>query len=230
MHTAVAAIIPAHNEEKTIAAVVGAARASGFFREVIVVSDGSSDKTAQVAREAGATLVHELPSNRGKGFALSHGVMHTDASIVCFLDADLQGLTPHHIEGVLAPVLNGERYMNIGLCDRGALVNTIARYLPWVSGQRALHREVFDSIPSKFMSGFGVEIALNYFCSANGLPFGLQPLLGLRLTTKFGKVGVLRALPQYLRMWWQVAYAALRVRLARRQFKEHGTHMSHHHR
>jgi hypothetical protein len=223
------AVIPAHNEGKTVGNVVLTVVASGFFREVIVVSDGSTDDTAQVAREAGATLVHELSHRRGKGLALAHGVMHTDADVICFLDADLRGLTVEHVGAILGPVASGERYMNIGLRDQGVLRSALARSLPWVSGQRALRREVFDAIPGKFMAGFGVETALNFFCSVNALPFGIVQLKGLGIITKVGKVGLLRAIPQYARMWAQVAAATVRLSLARKQFIEHGTHMSHHH-
>lgn len=224
-----AAVIPAHNEGKTVGSVVLTLVACGLFREVIVVSDGSSDDTAQVAREAGATLVHELSHQRGKGLALAHGVMHTDADVVCFFDADLRGLTAEHVKAVLDPVARGERYMSIGMRDQGALRNALAVMLPWVSGQRALRRDVFDAIPGKFLAGYGVEISLNYFCAVNGLPYGVVPLKGLGIVTKVGKVGLLRAVPQYVRMWAQVLAGMIRLRLAHAQFVEHGTHMSHHH-
>ncbi len=224
-----AAVIPAHNEGKTVGNVVLTLVASGLFREVIVVSDGSSDDTAAVAREAGATLVHELSHRRGKGLALAHGVMHTDADVVCFFDADLRGLTAEHVQAVLGPVARGERYMNVGMRDQGGLRGFFAAVLPWVSGQRALRRDVFDAIPGKFLAGYGVEISLNWFCQVNGLPYGIVPLKGLGIVTKVGKVGLLRAVPQYARMWSQVLAGMLRLRLARRQFAEHGTHMSHHH-
>jgi glycosyltransferase involved in cell wall biosynthesis len=226
----VSAIIPAHNEEKTVGDVVRTLVASGHFREVIVVSDGSTDRTSAVAREAGATLVHELPASRGKGMALSHGVTHTDAPIVCFFDADLRGLTLAHIAALLDPVTQDGRYMNVGMRDRGAILNAFARLFPRISGERALRREVFDSVPEKYLDGYRVETALNYFCEVNGLPHGDVDLPGLSIVTKIGKVGLLRAIPQYVLMAAQAAGGMVALRLARAQFVERGTHMSHHHR
>ncbi|HSD12229.1 MAG TPA: glycosyltransferase [Patescibacteria group bacterium] len=227
---AAAAIVPAYNEEKTIGDVVKTLASSGLFREVIVVSDGSTDGTARAAREAGATLVHELSGNRGKGAALAHGVMHTDAPVICFFDADLRNFTAAHAEALLAPVASGKEYMHVGLRDRGPFWTALSSALPLVSGERALRREIFDGLPGRYLSGFKVETALNYFCRANGLPVGASPLAGLSIRRKYEKVGVVRAFAQYCRMWAQVGLAMLEVRLARRMFVEHGSHMSHHHR
>ena len=227
---AAAAIVPAYNEEKTVGDVVRTLVASRLFREVIVVSDGSSDGTAKAAREAGATLVHELPWNHGKGAAMSHGVAHTDAPIVCFFDADLKGFTVAHAEEVLAPVAAGACYMNMGLRDRGPFWTTLALHLPRVGGERALKREIFDGIPSRYLKGFKVESALEYFCKVNGLASCVSVLKGLSIKRKYEKVGLLRAFGQYCAMWAQVAAARAELLLARRQFIEHGTHMSHHHR
>lgn len=67
-------IVPALNEEETIAAVVGDARAN-LSCDVLVVDDGSSDATAQIARAAGATVV-SLPYNLGVGGALRTGLRY----------------------------------------------------------------------------------------------------------------------------------------------------------
>ncbi len=86
--TKVSSIVAAYNEELTIASVVRALKSSPLIDEVIVVSDGSTDKTAQKATEAGADIVHELPIKKGKGAAISHGVTHADGEILFFSDAE----------------------------------------------------------------------------------------------------------------------------------------------
>jgi glycosyltransferase involved in cell wall biosynthesis len=63
----VAAIVPAYNEAPTIGIVVRALVKSGFLDDVIVVSVGSTDQTASVAKANGATCVLALPRNIGKG-------------------------------------------------------------------------------------------------------------------------------------------------------------------
>ena len=225
-----AAVIPAFNEANRVGNVVRTVVASRFFDEVIVVSDGSTDATAAEAREAGATLVHELPGRRGKGAALAHGVMHTDAAVVCFFDADLKGLAAEHIRLILEPVVSGRRQMNVGLRDRGPFWTAVAKIMPLVGGERALRREIFDLLPEKYLRGFKIETALNYFCRANRLPYGFVVLSGLGIVRKMTKVGFWRGLAEYVSMWFEVTEAMIEVRSARSQFREKGAHMSHKHR
>ena len=210
----IAAIVPAFNEEETIGGVVRALASSGLFSEVVVISDGSTDRTAKEAKAAGATMVHELPRRGGKGKAMQHGITHTDSSIVFFCDADLFGLTTPHLEAILAPVMRGERVMNIGIRDRGALMMKISPHLPLIGGERALYRHIIEAIPDKYLRGFMVESALNYYCRINKLPYGTSPMPGLKIRHKYQKVGCLRGIWQYFKMSWQSTKAILTVRLA----------------
>ena len=213
-HPTVTAIIPAYNEEKTIASVVRTACASSFIRDVIVVSDGSVDRTAEFAREAGAT-VFDLQKNGGKGQAMLYGFQQTDAEIILFLDADLIGLSEKHLEQLLKPVIDGTYSMNVGMRDRGRFFTALAHRFPIISGERAMRREILELIPSKFMNGFMVEIAFNHFCEAMRYPFGTVDLTGLSIRRKYQKVGFLKAVVQYLRMFIQIVRAMITVRFAK---------------
>lgn len=107
------AVIPAYNEERFIGSVVLQTRS--LVDAVIVVDDGSTDKTAEIARAAGAIVLrHER--NQGKGRALQTGLQaarrfHPEAIVL--LDGDGQHL-PSEIPVVLAPVLAGEADMVVG--------------------------------------------------------------------------------------------------------------------
>lgn len=208
------AIVAAHNEEPTIGAVVRTLVASHRFRDVIVVSDGSADKTAQEARNAGASHVIEIPHQGGKGAALIRGVSSTDARTLFFCDADLRGLDARHIDAVLAPVVAGKRAMNVGLRDRGPFLLKLMPYLPLIGGERALRREIFDAVPDRLMQGFMVESALNYACRRRHLPYGSVPLPGLTIRRKMEKVGMLRGLVGYVQMTYQIIRSIILVRFA----------------
>lgn len=210
--TSVAAIIAAFNEEPTIGPIVKTLVDSKLFRDIVVISDGSTDRTAEIARGEGATLVHELPWKHGKGAAMLHGLAHTDAPIIFFLDADLKGLTREHLLKVLEPVSRGKLAMCVGIRDRGGLGMKLAAHLPLIGGERALARRVIEDLPDKYVQGFMVESALNYYCRLHGLPYGTVELPGLTIRRKMQKVGIFKGAKEYIKMTWQIAKAMLLVR------------------
>jgi glycosyltransferase involved in cell wall biosynthesis len=103
----IAAVIPAYNEEKHIGDVVRRTRQQ--LDNVLVVDDGSGDKTAERAREAGAeVIVHEI--NRGKGETIKTGLRHwldRQADFVIILDADGQH-RPEEIDRFVAAALSAD--------------------------------------------------------------------------------------------------------------------------
>jgi len=210
-----AVIIPAYNEVHSIANVVNIALESELFDDIVVISDGSTDKTAEIAKKAGATIVHNLPIKRGKGAALLHGVTHTDAEILVFLDADLKGLQVDHLKRLINPVLRGDTVMTVGIRDRGYFFSNLAYHMPLISGVRAIQRFVIENIPPKYLKGFMVEIALNYYCRSRKLKYGTVFLSGLKVIRKMQKVGFLRGLIQYIKMFYAVLKATILVRFAR---------------
>ncbi len=109
-------VSPAFNEAENVAAVIRAMPhdVEGYRVVPVVVSDGSEDGTAAVAREAGA-FVAELPIRRGGGLALRVGydvALRMGADIVVTLDADGQHL-PEELDVMIGPIVRGEAdYVN----------------------------------------------------------------------------------------------------------------------
>src|ERR671939_590567 len=109
----VVAIIPAFNEERTIGSIV--LRLRSVVDDVIVVNDGSSDATEEVARLAGASVVSHT-TNRGYGSAIRSGLEaaeRLEPTAVVLLDADGQ----HRIEDVptlLGPIVDGTADVVVG--------------------------------------------------------------------------------------------------------------------
>jgi glycosyltransferase involved in cell wall biosynthesis len=107
---AVAVVIPAYNEEPTVAAVVAEVPpvVGGLETEVIVVVDGATDATAAVAAAAGARVC-DVEVNRGQGAALRLGywlARARGARVIATLDADGQ-YEPLELERVVEPILAG---------------------------------------------------------------------------------------------------------------------------
>ncbi|MFS2293897.1 MAG: glycosyltransferase family 2 protein [Actinomadura sp.] len=177
----VAVIIPAKDEADRIAATVKAAQELPGADLIVVVDDGSSDGTAQVACEAGAKVVRHS-RNRGKGAAMESGAEavrllddgRDQPRHLLFLDADLAE-TAREAAPLTEPVRAGEADMTIAvfttrvkLGGHGFVVRLsrdgIRRATGWeaaapLSGQRCLTRAAFDAaLP--LAPGFGVETAL----------------------------------------------------------------------
>lgn len=102
----IAAVLPAFNEEKQIGQVISAI--PGFVDHIIVVDDGSTDRTAHIARESGAMTVSHK-KNRGVGAAFNTGVLtilEMQVDIMVNMDADGQ-FNPGDIEKLIFPILEG---------------------------------------------------------------------------------------------------------------------------
>ena len=179
----VAVVIPAKDEGDRIDATVRAAASIEGVDTVVVVDDGSSDKTSEVARAAGALVVrHDV--NRGKSAA-----MVTGADAVGVLDDKEGRATPRHLlfldadlaetagaaGGLVTPVVSGAADMTIAIMPgagggggHGFVVRLsregIRRATGWhatqpLNGQRCLTREAFEAA-RPLAYGFGVETAL----------------------------------------------------------------------
>jgi glycosyltransferase involved in cell wall biosynthesis len=98
----VSVVIPAYNEEDAIGGLVGEVRKAGAWREVLVVDDASTDRTAERAEAAGARVVRH-PYNKGNGAAVKTGVREARAEVVLFMDGDGQH-DPADMPRLAAPV------------------------------------------------------------------------------------------------------------------------------
>lgn len=201
----IAAVIPAYNEESTIGEIVRAVRHVPEISEVLVVSDGSTDGTAQAAQNAGARVIR-LAVNVGKGGAMMAGVKSTEAEILLFLDADLIGLTSEHILDLLKPVCAGRAEMTIGIFEDGRLATDLAQFIaPYLSGQRAVRRSLFARLPDLDMTRFGVEVALTKFVKTEGIPVEVVELKEMSHIMKEEKLGLVKGVMARMKMYWEIA-------------------------
>src|SRR5207244_11237982 len=91
--------------------------------EIIVVSDGSTDRTVEIARGFDGVATIALRENRGKGYAMRMGVDYARHDVLFFVDGDMFHLTRQHITSLLGPVLRDECDMNIGVRNRAPTRN-----------------------------------------------------------------------------------------------------------
>ena len=191
---AVTVIVPAKECAATIAGVirttVSPLREAGLVDDLVVVDAGSADGTAERAAAGGARVLQQddvLPGFGpvdGKGDAMWRAVHATDGEIVCFLDGDTEDPHPHHLLGVLGPMItdpglalvkgafdrpfhaNGEHLPHEGgrvteLLARPVLnlhFPLLAGFAQPLAGEFAARRALLERVP--FPVGYGIEIAL----------------------------------------------------------------------
>ncbi len=229
----IAVVIPTKECAETLAGVldetVGPLRAAGLVDDVLVIDADSSDGSAEIALSSGARVAQEddvlseYGPSLGKGDAMWRGVSLTHADIVCFLDGDTVNPHPHHLQGLIGPLLidsslqlvkgSFERPLRVGgvaLANEGGRVTELmarpllnlheprlAGFTQPLAGEFAGRRPLFESIP--FPVGYGVEIAV--LIDALRL-HGLDALAECRLGTRQNQHQPLRALGE-------MAYAVL---------------------
>ena len=199
-----AAVVPAYNEENTIADVVRVLVASPSIEQVIVVSDGSVDNTASIAAKMGAIVVN-LPENRGKGGAMLVGIKQTDADYILFMDADLIGLKQAHIETMLNPVRTGHVDMTLGVFKKGRKTTDLAQKVaPYLSGQRVVKASLIRQNQDMDIARFGVELALTRFVEEHEISYEIVELPDLSHVMKEEKLGLWKGLGARMKMYWEI--------------------------
>ncbi len=212
----VAVIVPAYNEAERISAVLDVVTRAKLAKEVIVVCDGCVDDTAAIAGKHAGVRVVELPYNRGKGAAMVEGVKATDAQVIAFVDADLVGLKPEHLDKIILPILTGSAEMCVGVFRGGKFwSDTAQRISPYISGQRALRRSLFDSIPYLAELRMGVEVTINTFAKRQKARVLRVVLHGVSNTFKEKKMGMLKGTAARTKMYAEIARAIARNRRKR---------------
>lgn len=213
-------IIPAYNEEERIESVLQAVGKSELASEIIVVDDGSTDKTSQVAEssEVPSQLVR-LPINKGKANALAKGVEEASYSTFLFLDADLVGLQSDHVDDMIKAYDerkdNGEKKydMVIGVFRKGRINTDISqRISPYLSGQRVLSTEQWNELLKKWEESdgsFGVEIALAMLSLENSWNTRKVKLEGVTHVMKEEKRGLREGLRARLKMYGDIIKTTL---------------------
>lgn len=217
------AIVPVFNEQLTVGAVVETLLSSSLVDEVVCVNDGSTDQSLAVLRRFGDRIVLvDLPSNRGKGYALAEGIRRASGDCLAFFDADLLNLSSEHIAALLAPIWTGSARVVLGGFDGDATFSLASALTPGVtesvgstfSGERAyLRNDLLPHLARMETTRFGVEVYLNYAFSQSGPT--IVCLHGLTGLWKPRKRGWRLALKEYAGEALEVVRELVRTRLAR---------------
>jgi glycosyltransferase involved in cell wall biosynthesis len=204
-------VVPARNEAPTVASVVEACLGCAYARQVIVVDDGSTDGTGDLAAAAGAKVVHRHESEAGsKAHAMEAGVAATDADAILFVDADCLNLTSDHLDEICRPFVEGRAAMSLGTFDYGWVWNWLVLRSPPTTGERVIPRWVFEAIPPEKLDGYTIEYIINGVVAEHRLPTTARVMRGVAHRTKRDKLGRLEGTVETARMFWDVITVPLR--------------------
>ena len=191
-------VIPAKNEAATIGTVVTTARESFPDAEIIVVDDGSTDDTVDVARGAGAIIVQH-PESLGNGAAVKTGARTATGDIIALMDGDGQ-----HDPTELAPLLeklDQGYHMAVGARDTGSHANmgrlfangvyngvasllTGRRIPDLTSGFRAARASLFKEFLYLLPNGFSYPTTITMAFFRSGYPVCYVPIKAARRVGK----------------------------------------------
>jgi glycosyltransferase involved in cell wall biosynthesis len=177
----ISAIVPAFNEEKNISEVLKILTQNNDINEIIVVNDGSTDKTLEVIKTFKRIRLFNFVKNHGKSFAIVKGVERSNGEIIIFIDADLSGLYNSHIEKLIKPLILGKKDVVIGYPNE----KKDKIFYP-ISGERAyFKKDLVPYLKKMLKKGYGLELYLNYIFRNKKIK--LFPLDGVRSPSKYEK-------------------------------------------
>ena len=200
----VSVIIAAFDEEPRIGGVLSVAASHPLVDEVIVVNDGSFDKTSDVVKKFNAVLI-ENEISIGKTASCKRGLVEAKNEVILFLDADLIGLTEQNIYDLVNPVLEGYTDFTLSLRANSAVHMKLLK-VDCLSGERAVRKDLLKDplIWSKPQIGYSMEILMNKSLLKSKAVFISVKLPNVKVVTKSGKVGFFKGFCGELRMMSQI--------------------------
>lgn len=164
----ISCIVSAYNEAENINRVLTILNKINWLDEIIVVDDGSQDRTLVIAQSfkiPRLKIVH-LAKNQGKGAAMAAGVKVAKYNLLLFLDADLVGLKEIHLKKILAPIVfTQEADLVLGVfalkyLKKHSSTKFANRMFPAITGQRAIWRKNLPPLARLKVSRYSADLLI----------------------------------------------------------------------
>jgi len=183
-------IICTYNEEKTIEDVVSSICSLNPGCETIVVDDGSTDSTESILKVLALNYsfkYERIEANKGKSYAMAHGVEISTNDIILFFDADVSNIRKEHFDILINPIRDGSADMVLGQPSETLIDYRINPFKP-LTGERALlKKDILPVLNDIRDIRFGIETFLNMYYQAKGKKIKYVLLNELRHPSTFEK-------------------------------------------
>jgi glycosyltransferase involved in cell wall biosynthesis len=210
-NSVISVVIPAYNEQKTIGNIIEETTqimdALGMPYEIIVVDDGSIDRTREIASRYKATVLSN-GKNQGKGYALRKGFQHAQGDIIVTIDAD-GSHNPKEIPDLINPLFNGtdivagSRFLGQEK-DHTSKLHTVGNYLINMTIMILTRKKITDSqtglraFKKEFLQktnlasyGYEIETEITVKGLKNGFAFQEMPISCNRRKYNVSKLRIL---------------------------------------
>jgi glycosyltransferase involved in cell wall biosynthesis len=201
-------IICTFNEEKTICDVVKACRLYNERSEIIVVDDGSQDKTELLLRDLNKTIRFnyiKLDENRGKSYAMTIGIENASNDILLFFDADSIGIRKEHFPDMLLPIMENKADMVLGHTAANFINIKLTPFKAFTGERVLLKKDILPILDEIRYIRFGIETYINLYFQTHGKRISYVYLEGLKTLNKFEKTTLIKATKQYFKEGHEIA-------------------------
>jgi len=160
----VSVIIPTYNDTELLPTIVKVVKDSAIADEIIIVNDGSTKENTSKIHLIKDVKIIDHNTNLGKAKAMKTGFENSCGDVICFLDADINGLRPIDIQQLITPVITKDYHMT--LSKRGGFtIELLPRLIGTgeaLTGERALQRKIIEENMQIFDSqGYSIEVTMN---------------------------------------------------------------------
>jgi glycosyltransferase involved in cell wall biosynthesis len=202
----ISCIIPAYNEEAGIGPTLDVVSklVGRVLHEVIVVDDGSIDRTKNIAKNYLVTLI-ENETNIGKSKTVARGIEASSGDYIFLLDADLKNLSKENIIDLVTPIQDGTAEMSISY-RKNAWPLFPFKKIDYLSGERILSKSLlFPALSEiKKLTSYGLEVFINRIVIKENMKIAVVPWLNVENVFNQDKRGWLSGTMVVIKIWLNV--------------------------